>query len=344
MSMIRGVVIAVLLLVASGLLFVSCSPLDVFDVGKAEIESRLLALDKNAGARALGIERKSVAMSLGGERREVEVRYLRIAATAPGGASAPPLILVHGTPATLFTFSDVLFGGPGFASLPARLPDRDIYALEVIGHGIATAEAPPHDFARCAEFVAGFAEHVGSPRVDLAGNSYGGEFCLRVALDRPELVRRLVLLDSSGAHREDAEFLPEEVAMREHPLADLGWLANSRENVRGALQPHFRDPVDDDRVEEVFLVCENAVNWRAMIALARDENGTREPDLPRLEVETLVLWGDRDVAYPVDRFARRIAFAIPDARLEIIEDCGHYPQEERPERVIEALARFLAPP
>ena len=61
--------------------------------------------------------------------------------------------------------------------------------------------------------------------------------------------------------------------MREIALATLGYALNSRDNVRHALQPHFRASVSDDRVEEVFLVCASPDNWRAMVDLVRDEIG-----------------------------------------------------------------------
>ena len=94
--------------------------------------------------------------------------------------------------------------------------------------------------------------------------------------------------------------------------------------------------------QEVFLVCENADNWRAMIDLARDENGDRSDDLRALSVPTLVLWGADDVAYPLDRFGRRFAADIADARLEILDGIGHYPQEEDPAAVVERIRAFAA--
>ena len=85
-------------------------------------------------------------------------------------------------------------------------------------------------------------------------------------------------------------------------------------------------------------------NWRAMVALCRDENGNRQSDLGQVGQPTLLLWGAEDIAYPVDRFAKAFEEAIPDARLAVIEGAGHYPFEERPAETAAALLAFLEEP
>ena len=129
--------------------------------------------------------------------------------------------------------------------------------------------------------------------------------------------------------------------MRENSLAGWGWLLNSRSRIESALAPHFRE-VPPERVEEMFQICRNAHNWRAMVDLARDENGDRAAELPALLTPVLLLWGADDLAYPPATTAQRFASDLPDARLVVLPATGHYPQEERPERVVEELRRFFA--
>jgi pimeloyl-ACP methyl ester carboxylesterase len=64
--------------------------------------------------------------------------------------------------------------------------------------------------------------------------------------------------------------------------------------------------------------------------------------LPRVGAPTLVVWGDRDALMPVET-GERIAKLVPDARLEVVEGCGHAVPEERPEALLELLRGFLAP-
>ncbi|MEM1448622.1 MAG: alpha/beta hydrolase [Planctomycetota bacterium] len=254
----------------------------------------------------------------------------RAAASPP----RPPLVLVHGTPDTMGAWEPLLFG-PG--SLAGQ---EDVWTIEVVGHGMADADRGPYPFQRCADFVAAAIEVLGLEGVTLVGNSYGAEFCWRAAVDRPDLVGKLVLIDSSGLPRAEDEFLSEEVKMREWSVARLGYLVNSELRVAFALDPHFDGAADPERVREVFLGLQNRGNWNAMIDLVRDENGARAADLARLEMPTLLLWGEFDQAYPPATFGRTFEERIPSARLVVLEGAGHYPHEQDPARVAEELLAF----
>lgn len=308
-----------------------CGSLD-----KTELEARLLELEKNSAIRDHGLRRRGFELDLDGERHDLELTYLHVSAAKPA-PGARPVVLVPGTPSTLFTWVEIAFGGEGFEGLGQ---DRDVYAVEVPGHGIAEGDLSPYTFDRCAAFVTAAVRSLDVGRVHLVGSSYGGEFAWRAALAAPELFETLVLIDSSGIARRDGDFLPEEVEMRENSLAKWGWLINSRERITTALAPHF-GVIPPDRVEELFLVCENAHNWGAMIDLARDENGDRESELSDLRLPTLLLWGEDDVAYDPDYYARRFAAAVPRSELRLLNETGHYPHEQRPAEVVRALGSFF---
>jgi len=307
---------------------VGCRAMD-----KSEIEARLLALPKNAPVAALGLTRSTLSLEVDGEVRTLElVRY---------GLGEPRVVLVHGTPGSLFTWSELVFGSDGAPGLGA---DLGVLALDVVGHGIQPDTLDPLSFQRAADFVGAALEALDLSGVCLVGHSYGGEFVWRAALDHPERVSEVVLIDSAGYPRRDDEWLPEERKMRDWSIATWGWLFNSRERIRSALQPHFSEPVSDERLEEMYLACNHRGNWRAMVQLARDENGTRSGELTALPQRTLLLWGANDIAYPVERFARQFERDIPDARLQLVEGAGHYPHEERPAAVAAAIRAFLLAP
>lgn len=322
------VVLAVALLLG---LVVSCS-----GMSKEKVRETLLALDKNAPVRERGLLTRDVAMVLDGAGDvDARVTYYHTGEPARGRT---PVVLVHGTPSSLMSWTGVVFGEDGLAD------DHDVYVLDVVGHGVTTTTLDDVTFQACSEWVAQLVEDLGVGPVDLVGQSYGGEFAWRMAVDRPDLVRRLVLMNSSGVPRRDDEWLPEEEAMRSLPGASFGYVLNSKARIRSALAPHFVDEVDPERVTEIWAVCENPSNWSAMVDLARDEDGERVDDLARIEAPTLLLWGADDVAYPPERFAREFERRIPDARLELMEDTFHYPQEQRPAETARRLRSFLAAP
>ncbi|MCE9635148.1 MAG: alpha/beta hydrolase [Planctomycetes bacterium] len=320
----------------------SCSSLS-----KTEVETRLLALPKNERVRDVGIERRSMTIRIDGADVAAEVTVFRAPSQSPDAARRRPVLLVHGTPGSLFTWTDVVFGKTGAGGVAERglAADFDVYAIDVVGHGTTRTEAPPVTFQKCADWVAGAIRGLGIGPVHLVGNSYGGEFCWRAAVDHPELVQSLTLLDSSGWKRPDDGWLPEEVAMREMSLAPIGYLFSSAEKVRGALQPHFPYPVTDDQVAECDALCRNGDGWKAMVSLARDENGTREHEIAAITRPTLLLWGADDIAFPVERDAKRFAASIVGSVLHVLPKCGHYPQETLPGDVAALLrGHFLAHP
>ena len=315
---------------------ITCSACSSVD--KAVIEQRLLELPKNLPVKSLGISTHSAEVRLGGQSRAVQFSYLHIRPEVAPAGPRPTLVLVHGTPSSLFTWSELIFGGPGFSGLSQ---DFEIYALDLFGHGITRSDLRPATFDECAQYLAAFLTAMELSNVCLVGQSYGGEFAWRAALKQPERISHLVLMDSSGYPREADGFLSEEVAMREMWVAPIGYLLNSRERIAEALQPHFGSPVEAQRVEEIFQLCENSDNWRSMVDLVRDENGLAAGRLPEIQIPTLLIWGDRDLAYPAERDGRRFESDLPNARLRVVEDCGHYPQEERPEVVATWLRELL---
>lgn len=295
---------------------------------------RLEELSKNRPVREAGVQLLTAPALIEGREIAASWRYHRA-----GERGRPVIVLVHGTPSSLFTWTELVHGGPGFEGL-AR--DFDVIALDVIGHSATVTQLERYSFQACADWVVAFLAALDLRDVTLVGQSYGGEFAWRAALGAPQRVARVVLLNSSGVPRREGEWLPEEVKLREWSVARLGWMLNSRSRLLGALQPHFAEPVPTERLEEYFLVCENSDNWSACVDLARDENGTRVEDLRNLRAPVLLLWGARDIAYPPQRFAVEFQQRLPDSRLVLVETSGHYPHEEAPARVASELRSFIA--
>jgi pimeloyl-ACP methyl ester carboxylesterase len=323
----RNLLAAALIVGLAALLGPACASMK-----KSTVEERLLALDGNAPLRGR-IETLERTIQIDGRAVEARFRYYRV-----GPRGGPLVVLVHGTPSSLVTWTEAVFGPGGLAE------SCDVVALEMVGHGATRTQLEAYSFQRGADWIRAFLAALDLRDVTLVGNSYGGEFVWRAALDDPQRIAKVVLMSSSGFPRKDDEWFPEEVKMREMSLAKIGWLLNSRKNVRGALQPHFQSPVPDEHVEEVFLVCDNRDNWHAMIDLARDENGTRAGELAGLQQPTLLLWGAQDIAYPPAKIGERFRTTLPEARLQLIEGAGHYPQEEQPAEVARAIASFAGAP
>jgi len=75
-----------------------------------------------------------------------------------------------------------------------------------------------------------------------------------------------------------------------------------------------------------------------------DLGGQREillEQLPHLQMPVLIVWGEQDRVFPVSQ-AREAGDRLPQGSLDLIPNCGHLPQIERPERFVASLSRFLS--
>ena len=177
-------------------------------------------------------------------------------------------------------------------------------------------------------------------RFALAGLSMGGYIALEILRQDPGRVERLALLDTSA--RADT---PEQSQRRRDFIALAG--RGRFLGVTDALLPLL---VHASRLEDAPLVAVVKAMARDVgkEAFVRQERAIMSRAdsralLPGIACPTLVLCGRQDALTPLDRH-EEIAAAVPSARLEIVEDCGHLSTLERPAAVSAALRRWLAAP
>jgi pimeloyl-ACP methyl ester carboxylesterase len=268
-----------------------------------------------------------------GEDDFVDVDGNRVHYRDEGPRDAPVLVLLHGTFSSLHTWD-------GWVDELAD--DYRVVRPDLPGHGL-TGPHPEDDYEMAAyvAFVGGFLDALDIDECVLAGNSRGGEIAWRFALDHPERVTGLVLLDSMGFPLElDGPF----------GVVELPWLPNlvsrltPRRLVRRSVRDVYGDPsrVSPELVDRYHDLVRREGNRDAHVELVRrDVNAAhRHEELGDLEVPTLVLWGEEDYWIP-PWFAEKFADAIPDVEVVTYEDAGHAPMEEIPGRTAADVRRFL---
>ncbi|HEX9102087.1 MAG TPA: alpha/beta hydrolase, partial [Polyangia bacterium] len=217
--------------------------------------------------------------------------------------------------------------------------------------------------AHGAAFVGGVLEALDLPRAALIGNSMGGFFATSFALAHPERVSKLVLIgEPAGSAKMPVAFhrlvgtrglntLIYSTALRPPRGA-----ADMRKSLaRGHLV------ADPSRVPDPLLEClsegarlPGAVqSWMTMVERAFEPAGAGlfarrvkltyalRPELPRLAVPTLFLWGDRDPLGP-PTLGGEMAALMPHGKLEVVSDAGHLPWLDQPDFCADRIASFLA--
>jgi pimeloyl-ACP methyl ester carboxylesterase len=269
------------------------------------------------------------------EARRAELGGVRVRYVRHGRPGSPAVVLLHGFGSSIYTWKEVI---PGLGR------EHDVVALDLPGFG-GSEQPSGLSFELYPRVVLGLMDRLALDRAALVGSSMGGAVAALVAADHPERVARLALLDAAGFNFRggDVPAIIRVIAGPASPL--LAALPGKRLAVEIALRQVFHDDakITPERVSAYLAPALRPGSAAALRSLGA--SWTRRPDaviavLPRIRAPALVVWGREDRWVPVEH-ASRFAAAIPEARTAIIEECGHLPQEERPEEVIALLLAFL---
>lgn len=246
-----------------------------------------------------------------------------------------PFLLLHGEPTWSFLWRNVI---------PA-LPGRKI-APDLIGFGRSDkpSEVSWYSYDRHVASIAGLVAALGLSGITLVVHDWGGPIGLRFAVEHPELVDRLVIMDTGltgGAPPSERWLQFREVVRRLGHGLDVGRLVEAgtarglADGVRAAYDFPFRDASKAGALAFPELVPTEPehVNTAPMNRVREALRGWRKP--------TLVLWGAEDTVL-APSLARAFAELIPGAREPIVlTGAGHFLQEDRPDAVAAAVCDFV---
>ncbi len=243
-----------------------------------------------------------------------------------------PVVLLHGFPGN----------GADWEPVAERLADSfRVVVVDLIGFGSSTR---PAVFAEVwadaqARALAGTLDGLGIDRVALVGHDMGGPVALSFLGAFPDRVTHLGLLSTNAFGDTPVDFplsllrvpilgrMVEPVFLSRLALIALGAAASRTARIH----PARNDPGEARTIRRIFG------------QVLRDLQGLYGPiedSLPHIAIPTVVIWGDRDMFFPVEQ-GRRTADAIPGAEFVLLEGCGHFPPVERTDEVAAALLAAL---
>lgn len=207
--------------------------------------------------------------------------------------------------------------------------------VDLPGHGESPMLPGWPQVSDMAAAVAELLEPAGKDGAHLVGLSLGGGVALELALARPELVRSLTIVNSSGSLGGGWRRVPSSLIrlslLLGGPMPWLGaWVANGL--FPRAEQAELR------RLTRQRIAENSRLNYlKAVAAVLRYDLGDR---VDQIRVPTLVLAGDRDRTVPL-RAKRALAAAIPGAQLRLVAGSGHATPLDAPEQFNRLLLEFL---
>jgi len=245
-----------------------------------------------------------------------------------------PIVLIHGT-------SDSLHTWDGWAEV--LVPQRRVIRFDLPGFGL-TGPNKDNDYstARYVKFVAAVLDRLGVSKCVLVGNSLGGQVAWEAALNMPQRVRQLVLVDAAGYPFHPAT-LP--LAFRLARSQVTRWLLQyvlPRGLVQGSLRNVVGDPskVTPQLVDRYYDMALRSGNRRALGYRMNEELGVNPAPIKTLKLPVLIMWGGRDRLIPL-QFGQQFARDIAGSTLVVFEDLGHLPQQEDPLRTVREFQKFL---
>ena len=244
-----------------------------------------------------------------------------------------PLILIHGGGAGADCF------GNWFSCLPAYAQSFRAIAVDLVGFG-KTAKPDPSQFSYSQEarndHIISFIEALGLKSVNLIGNSMGGATSMGVAIKRPDLVKKMVLMGSAGLNTKIREALL--------PIMNYDFTRDGMVKVCKTLA-NKNFPIDDDMIDyryDLSIAPDTKKGYSATMGWVKQQGGLyyEENFIRKLGKPTLIVNGKDDLVVPLEN-AYRFLELIEHSWGYIIPHCGHWAMLEYPDDFVTETTRFL---
>jgi len=240
------------------------------------------------------------------------------------GGEGQALVLLHGAGDQAGAWSRVA---------PGLLADYRLVIPDLPGHGGSAPETGPLHISAIVEGIEAVmeAEVQDTGGAILIGNSLGAWVAMLYAVEHPDRVDRLVLVNGGALRGDhDRSLLMPEDRDRARALVKL---------LMGSSAP----PVPGFVLDDIVRWSHHGPVGRLAATSAGMEAFVLDGRLERVTVPVDLLWGDEDGLMNLD-YARRMMEGLPRARLTSIHGCGHVPQRECPEQFVNALDGILELP
>lgn len=263
---------------------------------------------------------------------EPEVQHERARIHYIEAGTGEPLLLIHTVGQSFYTWRKVF----------NRLSEHyRVIAPDLFGHGYSDRPVTfGYTIEEHTEALCRFMDALNISSAHIAAFSMGSAYALKLAMDHPERVGRMVLLSPGGITPE----MPLAVRMIDSPL--LGFAAcrlYGLKTVEKLLQESVFDltNITQDVVQEYYRPASDPEGRRAIrLSLQNYEDEDIVANLRQLHVNTLILMGTEDKWHTAETCELYHA-AMRSAGFSVVRNAGHLMHEEKPDRFVAALLEFI---
>lgn len=237
------------------------------------------------------------------ERSFVEINGIQTAQIVLGDSANPPVVMLHGWGANI----DLML------PLAQRLTDFRVYILDLPGFGQTQRPPSAWGVVDYAQFAIAYLNFHQLDKAFLFGHSFGGRLGLVLGAEHPNRLIKMALADSAGVKSPtpaSGQTRLKAYKFAQNALRTVGMGAQA-EQLRSWYSNHYGSAdykAADGVMRETFV---KVVNEDLL------------PYATRVQVSTLLLWGDKDEDTPLWQ-GQTLEKTIPDAGLVVFEGAGHY--------------------
>lgn len=252
-----------------------------------------------------------------------------------------PIVLIHGLGASSYTWRKVV---------PELAKTHRVIAIDLKGFGQSDKPLDArYSIFDQARLIEDYLRRNKIRNATLIGHSFGGGVALAVAMDQMNAasrnIDRLVLIDSI-AYRQPMPFFFQ--LLRIPVVGELGMslIPPEVQMARAMSIAYYKDDkVQQDAVANYASALHSEGGRHALLytinSLDPDQADEFSKRYKDFTLPALVLWCDHDRIVPIS-VGKRLVQDLPNARIKVIEDCGHIPHEEQPEATLHELQPFVA--
>jgi pimeloyl-ACP methyl ester carboxylesterase len=248
-------------------------------------------------------------------------RIAECAVNVMRGGKGPPLLFLHGA------------GGAGvwLPFMTALSEDYDVIVPDHPGFGRSDTPEWLDQLSDLAYFYLDLIEALKLDRVHLVGHSLGGWIAAEIAIRSTWQLRTLTLIGAAGVHVNGV------------PKGDI-FIWTPEERARNLFvdqslaEQRLAQPMTEEQGD---IAIKNELATADLAWAPRFHDPQLRKWLHRIDVPTLLVWGDNDKIFP-KAYGEAYRGLIKGSRLEVLPGCGHIPQVEKAEMFVELFKRFAA--
>lgn len=255
----------------------------------------------------------------------------------------PDVVLIHGITSSLAMWYN--------GTLPTLSQKYRTTIYDMRGHGLSDITPNGYDSASMARDLIGLMDHCGIQNAIVVGHSYGGAVGLNTALDFPDRIRGVVMLDTGLACLRHLRIIQEWVGWNNRPedmmkngltleqFMDLDSKQDVTDILRHGLsvprRAGFRkgEPGLTPRMERL-LATQMGYEFREVSSMTEDR-------LPHVHCPVLAMYGETS---PYKKMANHLTQILQKCHNDVLPGAGHFYAVHRPEMVLERIEGFLEDP